>query len=111
MGEKIGRSVFPNAARNDCKHDTLKLQTRHVKIANTTRDIFHHAQSCFSTTYFPLVGLLLLEQMNAAAFPREVSVHLFDEAALTEDDNPVARLQLRVTIDEGALVFTSYKAT
>ena len=51
------------------------------------------------------------EQMKAAAFLREVAVHLFDEAALTEDDNPVARLQLRVTIDEGALVFTSYKAT
>ena len=45
--------------------------------------------------------------MQAATFLGEVSVHLFDEPTLTENDNKVTRLQLGVTVDKCSLVLAS----
>ena len=45
--------------------------------------------------------------MQATTFLGEVAVHLFDESALAEDDDAVARLKLRVTINEGSSRFAS----
>ena len=42
-----------------------------------------------------------------STFRTEVAVHLLDKSALTKDHNPISGLELRVTIDEGALAFAS----